>query len=108
MKKLMKILIVVQIINILVFTAGSYMFFAMKANETFALQAGGSILHQQAKWPPHNITDTKSGFGAISDDLLDGVNELHNLNNTLQKISSALEKSNNNLEKIHNAIRNSN
>ena len=78
MKKLLVILIIVQIINVLVFTAGGYMFFSMKANQTIATN---QPIAQQAGY--YFINDTPSGLKAIAD-------ELSGINSGLSSVSSDL------------------
>lgn len=85
MKKLLKILVVVEIVKVLVLVAGGYMFLSLKAHDSSLLARGamfgtGTYSESNVQF----VTDVTSGLSSIA-------RELSDIDYSLKEISRSIQ-----------------
>lgn len=86
MKKLLKVLVVVEIVKVLVLAAGGYAFLAMKAHDSniLAHQASGGSGYTYSESNVQFVTDVTSGLSSIARELSDIDYSLKDISRSIQ------------------------
>lgn len=85
MKKLLKVLVVVEIVKVLVLVAGGYMFLSLKAHDSSLLARGamfGTGIYSESN--VQFVTDVTSGLSSIA-------RELSDIDYSLKEISRSIQ-----------------